>query len=52
MAPATAMTYSLFTGAKSERNQKMYKKAGFRLRRDLEAPPGAVIMTKTQATRR
>ncbi|MFD4323794.1 tRNA (guanosine(37)-N1)-methyltransferase TrmD [Nocardioides sp. NPDC058538] len=52
MAPATAMTYSLFTGAKSERNQRIYKKAGFRLRRDLEAPPGAVIMTKTHASRR
>ncbi|HEY9352245.1 MAG TPA: tRNA (guanosine(37)-N1)-methyltransferase TrmD [Nocardioides sp.] len=52
VAPATATTYSLFTGAKSERNQKIYKKAGFRLRRDLDAPPGAVIMTKTHATRR
>lgn len=52
VAPATATTYSLFTGAKSERNQKIYKKAGFRLRRDLAAPPGAVIMTKTHAPRR
>ena len=52
VAPATATTYALFTGAKSERNQKIYKKSGFRLRRDLEAPPGAVIMTKTHASRR
>jgi tRNA (guanine37-N1)-methyltransferase len=52
VAPAGARTDRLFTGAKSERNQKMYKKAGFRLRRDLEAPPGAVIMTKTHATGR
>lgn len=52
VAPATATTYALFTGAKSERNQKIYKKSGFRLRRDLEAPRGAVIMTKTHASRR
>ncbi|MFD7075074.1 tRNA (guanosine(37)-N1)-methyltransferase TrmD [Nocardioides sp. NPDC059952] len=52
VAPAGAKTHQLFTGAKSERNQKIYKKAGFRLRRDLEAPSGAVIMTKTHATRR
>ncbi|MGH3350936.1 MAG: tRNA (guanosine(37)-N1)-methyltransferase TrmD [Nocardioides sp.] len=52
VAPASARTFRLFTGARSERNQRMYKKAGFRLRRDLEAPPGAVIMTKTHAPRR
>ena len=52
VAPVDVRTHSLFTGAKSERNQRIYKKAGFRLRRDLEAPPGAVIMTKTRATRR
>ena len=52
VAPASARTFQLFTGAKSERNQKLYKKAGFRLRRDLEAPPGAVIMTKPHASRR
>ncbi|MFE6507386.1 tRNA (guanosine(37)-N1)-methyltransferase TrmD [Nocardioides sp. NPDC057767] len=46
VAPAGATTLALFTGAKSERNQKIYKKAGFRLRRDLDAPPGAVILTK------
>jgi tRNA (guanine37-N1)-methyltransferase len=52
VAPSGTRTHSLFTGAKSERNQKIYKKAGFRLRRDLEAPSGAVIMTKTHATER
>ena len=30
-APAEATAYELFTGAKSRRNQKMYKKAGYRL---------------------
>ncbi|GGR72906.1 tRNA (guanine37-N1)-methyltransferase [Nocardioides luteus] len=49
VAPAGTRSYRLFTGARSERNQKLYKKAGFRLRRDLEAPPGAVILTKTHA---
>ena len=46
VAPAAATSYSLFTGERSKRNQQMYKKAGFRLRRDLSAPPGAVILTK------
>jgi len=32
-------------------NQRMYRKAGFRLRPDRKAPPGAVVMTK-QARRR
>ncbi|MFE6650273.1 tRNA (guanosine(37)-N1)-methyltransferase TrmD [Nocardioides sp. NPDC057772] len=52
VAPAGATTFSLFTGAKSERNQKIYKKAGFRLRRDLDAPPGAVILTKPRRAAR
>lgn len=52
VAPATATAYSLFTGAKSERNQRIYKKAGFRLRRDLDAPPGAVILTKPRRASR
>jgi tRNA (guanine37-N1)-methyltransferase len=30
-APAEATAYELFTGARSRRNQKMYKKAGYRL---------------------
>jgi tRNA (guanine37-N1)-methyltransferase len=36
----------LFTGVASAENQRMYKKAGFRLRPDLPAPPGAVLLTK------
>lgn len=45
-APPDIASYVLFTGANSERNQKIYKKAGYRLRRDLPAPPGAVVLTK------
>ncbi|WP_257425255.1 GNAT family N-acetyltransferase [Nocardioides carbamazepini] len=47
VAPAGVASYVLFTGAASARNQRMYKKAGFRLRRDLPAPPGAVVLTKS-----
>lgn len=46
VAPAAATSYSLFTGAGSVDNLRMYKKAGFRLRADLVAPPGAVVLTK------
>jgi tRNA (guanine37-N1)-methyltransferase len=46
VAPAEATSYLLFTGARSIDNQRMYKKAGFSLRKDLPAPPGAVILTK------
>jgi tRNA (guanine37-N1)-methyltransferase len=46
VAPAEATSYVLFTGARSADNQRMYRKAGFSLRRDLPAPPGAVILTK------
>ena len=46
VAPATATSYVLFTGAGSADNLRMYKKAGFRLRRDLPAPPVAVVLTK------
>ena len=46
LAPAGVTTYVLFTGAGSADNQRMYKKAGFRLRPDRAAPPGAVVMTK------
>ncbi|KRF36409.1 transposase [Nocardioides sp. Soil805] len=45
-APPEATTYLLFTGARSTANLRMYKKAGYRLRPDLEAPPGAVVLTK------
>ncbi|WP_210438233.1 tRNA (guanosine(37)-N1)-methyltransferase TrmD [Nocardioides xinjiangensis] len=46
LAPAGVETYVLFTGAGSTDNQRMYKKAGFRLRPDRAAPPGAVVLTK------
>lgn len=46
VAPAEAASYALFTGSASADNLRMYKKAGFRLRPDLEAPPGAVVLTK------
>lgn len=46
VAPAQASTYSLFTGAASARNQRLYKKAGFRLRPELAPVPGVVVMTK------
>ncbi|WP_281258369.1 GNAT family N-acetyltransferase [Nocardioides gansuensis] len=45
-APPDATSYVLFTGAGSLDNQRMYKKAGYRLRPDLRAPEGAVILTK------
>ena len=51
LAPADVTTYVLFTGAGSIDNQRMYKKAGFRLRPDRTAPPGAVVMTKRAARR-
>ncbi len=51
LAPEEVETYVLFTGQGSADNQRMYKKAGFRLRPDRKAPPGAVVMTK-RATRR
>ncbi|MFD0806954.1 GNAT family N-acetyltransferase [Nocardioides caeni] len=46
VAPTEAASYVLFTGEASARNQRMYRKAGFRIRPDLPAPPGAVVLTK------
>ena len=46
VAPAGVTSYVLFTGTASARNQRIYKLAGFRLRPDLPAPPGAVVLTK------
>ncbi|WP_276606224.1 GNAT family N-acetyltransferase [Nocardioides sp.] len=46
VAPEQATSYLLFTGAASVRNHRMYKKAGFRMRPDLPAPAGAVMLTK------
>jgi tRNA (guanine37-N1)-methyltransferase len=51
VAPAEASSYVLFTGARSSDNQRMYKKAGFSLRKDLPAPTGAVILTKRRRSR-
>lgn len=51
VAPTEASSYVLFTGARSTDNQRMYKKAGFSLRKDLPAPPGAVILTKRVSSR-
>ena len=46
VAPRAATSYVLFTGHQSHGNIRMYKKAGFRLRPDLPAPPLAVVLTK------
>ncbi|MEQ6903282.1 tRNA (guanosine(37)-N1)-methyltransferase TrmD [Nocardioides sp. YIM 152588] len=46
VAPSGAASYRLVTGARNERNLGLYKKAGYRLRRDLAAPSGAVTLTK------
>jgi tRNA (guanine37-N1)-methyltransferase len=43
-APDDLASYSLFTGAGSLRNQRMYKRAGYRLRGEIE--PGVVLLTK------
>jgi tRNA (guanine37-N1)-methyltransferase len=45
-APAAATTYSLFTGARSLDNLRMYKRAGYRPRG--EHIPGAVLLTKNR----
>jgi tRNA (guanine37-N1)-methyltransferase len=46
-APADVTGYTLFTGALSERNLRIYKRAGYRLVPDREdVPPGAVGLTK------
>ena len=44
LAPPRATSYGLFTGAGSLRNQRMYKRAGYRLRGELQ--PGVVRMVK------
>ncbi len=46
VAPDDVTSYVLFTGAGSERNLRMYKKAGFRIRKDLPGPVGVVVLTK------
>lgn len=46
VADPVATSYVLFTGARSVDNIRMYKKAGYRVRTDLDAPPLAVVLTK------
>ena len=48
-APAGVTSCSLFTGAGSLRNQRLYRKAGYRLRGEVE--PGVVRLTKTVGKR-
>ncbi|MEP9381140.1 GNAT family N-acetyltransferase [Nocardioides sp. KR10-350] len=49
VAPSSVRLFWLFTGAKSERNHRFYKRAGFRLRPDLPSPgPTAVTLTKAR----
>src|SRR4051794_1662627 len=48
LAPEGATGFVLFTGAGSRRNQKMYQRAGYRLRGEVE--PGVVTLTKRRAT--
>ncbi len=45
-APPDVTGYVLFTGAGSERNLRMYRKAGYRLRGADPDVPGAVRLTK------
>ncbi|MCW2846499.1 MAG: trmD [Marmoricola sp.] len=45
-APADVTGFVLFTGALSERNIRMYQKAGYRLRGPEPTAPGAVRLTK------
>jgi tRNA (guanine37-N1)-methyltransferase len=47
VAAPEATSFVMFTGARSADNIRMYKKAGFRVRTDLEAPPLAVVLTKS-----
>jgi tRNA (guanine37-N1)-methyltransferase len=44
LAPADTVGYVLFTGSGSVRNQKMYRKAGYRLGGEIE--PGVVVLRK------
>ena len=50
-APAGVTTYALITGARSARNQRMYRKAGYRPAGGPEPEPGAVRMTKPRPSR-
>jgi tRNA (guanine37-N1)-methyltransferase len=58
-APPEATSYRLCTGARSVRNQRMYRKAGYRLlpdggddpHRDTSEDPGVVTFVKPVAPR-
>jgi len=45
-APADVVGYLLFTGALSQRNLRIYKRAGYSLRGPAPEAPGAVRLTK------
>jgi tRNA (guanine37-N1)-methyltransferase len=49
VAPPEATSYLLFTGARSDDNIRMYRKAGYRRRSDLAAPASAVVLTKPRS---
>lgn len=49
-APPDVHELMLFTGAGSERNLRMYKKAGYRPRADPDGIPGTVRLTKRRRT--
>jgi len=51
-AEAAATGFRLVTGARSESNLRRYRRAGYRLRRDLPSPDGAVVLTKPRAVSR
>ncbi len=48
-APVDATSYELFTGAGSQRNLRMYKRAGYRLRGEIA--PGVMKLTKARPPR-
>ena len=45
-APDGVTSYHLFTGERSARNQRLYKRAGYSLRGPVPEAPGAVLLTK------
>lgn len=51
VAPESVTSYSLTTGERSERTLRICRKAGFRVRRDLPAPPGTVVLTRPRRLR-
>jgi tRNA (guanine37-N1)-methyltransferase len=46
VAPADATSFSLNTGARSQKNLRMYRKAGFRPAGEVPMVPGLVLLTK------